>query len=266
VDSGDGGSLPPAMAVLLEEPARSTVLTDFDGTLAPIVPDPETARPLPEAPSVLAELAGCFAVVGVVSGRPLSFLARHLGAAGPAVRLYGGYGAEWRAEGVSHLSPEVEPWVPAVSEVLAAARAGAPAGLGIEDKGFALTLHWRRHPETGEWATRFAQEWAARTGLALQPGRRVIEMRPPVGPDKGTVVEQLGEGCRAVCFAGDDAGDLAAFAALDRLAAAGVAGVRLAVADEESPPQLISQADLVVEGPAGALAVLGLLAALAGGR
>lgn len=261
-----GGALPPPMAVLLEDPASSVLLTDFDGTLAPIVPDPETSRPLPAFPGVLSALAGHFAVVGVVSGRPLSFLARQLGSAGVAVRLYGGYGAEWMADGVLGRAPEVEPWVPVVSEVLAAARAQAPPGLGVEDKGFALTLHWRRAPQTGEWAVRFAEDWAARTGLALQPGRRVVEMHPPVGPDKGTVVEDLGAGRRAVCFAGDDAGDLAAFSSLDRLALQGVAGVRVAAADEESPPQLIERADVVVEGPQGALAAFEALARLTAGR
>lgn len=255
-----GGPLPAPLAVLLEDPAAGAVLCDFDGTLAAIVPDPDTARPLPQATSVLGALAARFGVVAVVSGRPVSFLAHHLGAVGPALLLYGGYGAEWLADGGLWRAPEVESWLPAVAEALAAARRQAPEGLGIEDKGYALTLHWRRVPETGPWARAFAEDWSARTGLALQPGRRAVELRPPVGPDKGTVVEHLGKGCRAACFAGDDAGDLAAFSALDRLAERGLCAVRLAVADAESPPELLERADVVVAGPEEALAVLGALA------
>ncbi|HXW34304.1 MAG TPA: hypothetical protein VEJ87_06970, partial [Acidimicrobiales bacterium] len=67
--------------------------------------------------------------------------------------------------------------------------------------------------------------------------------------DKGTVVENLAETCRAACFVGDDVGDLAAFAALDRLEAKGTRAVRVAVADEESPPELRARADLVVADP-----------------
>ncbi len=251
------------MAVLAEDPASSAVLCDFDGTLAPIVADPDTAQPLPAAPSVLGALAARFAVVAVVSGRPASFLLQRLGAAGPAVRLYGGYGAEWVVEGSLQRAPETQPWIAKVAEVLAAARAQAPPGLGVEDKGFAMTLHWRQAPETGAWATPFAAEWAARTGLALQPGRRAVELRAPVDIDKGTVTEQLAGGCRAACFAGDDAGDLAAFGALDRLALRGAATVRMAVADVESPGELVERADVVVNGPDEALAVLGALAAAA---
>ena len=256
----DEEALPPALAALLEAPPESAVLSDFDGTLAPIVPDPETARPLAEAPGVLAALAARFGVVAVVSGRPAPFLARHLAGAGPDVRFYGGYGIEWIAGGELRRAPEAEPWTAVVAEVLAAARAGAPAGLGLEDKGYALTLHWRQAPETGAWAGDFARDQAARHGLALQPGRRAVELRPPVGPDKGTVVEQLASGRRAALFAGDDAGDLPAFDALDRLDGTGVRTVRLAVADSESPGELLSRADVVVDGPRRALAVLAALA------
>lgn len=252
--------LPDALLVLTEDPPRGAVLCDFDGTLAPIVPDPEAAAPVPEAPVVLGALAARFGVVAVVSGRPAPFLARHLSGAGPRLLLYGGYGAEWLADGALHRSPAVEPWIPAVAEAVAAARREAPAGLGIEDKGFGLTLHWRRNVETGPWALDFARGWAERTGLALQPGRRVVELRPPAGPDKGTVVEELAGSSHAALFAGDDAGDLAAFDALDRLAARGTSTVRMAVADEESPPDLVARADVVAHGPHEALAALAALA------
>ncbi len=253
------------LAVLLEEPGTSAVLTDFDGTLAPIVADPAAAVPLPGAPAVLAALARRFGVVAVVSGRPAAFLAGRLAAAGPAVRLFGVYGLEWIEDGEVRLAPEAEPWRAAASEVVAAARREfAGEAVGIEDKGVSVTVHWRQSPAAGGRAVAFARVWSARTGLALQPGRRAVEFRPPVGIDKGAVVERLARGCRAACFAGDDAGDLAAFAALDRLAAEGTRTVRLAVADEESPPELVDAADMVVNGPAEALDVLAALAGEAG--
>lgn len=255
--------LPEPLRVLAENPRSSAVLCDFDGTLAPIVPDPERAEPLSEAPRVLGALASRFAVVAVVSGRPVSFLSDRLGSVGPDLHLYGGYGAEWVAGGTPQRAPEVEAWAGTLAEVVAAARREAPPGLGIEDKGFAVTLHWRQAPETGAWAVPFASAWAARAGLSLQPGRRAVELRAPVAVDKGTVTERLAAGCQAACFAGDDAGDLAAFDALDRLAGRGLRVVRLAVADVESPPELLGRADVVVHGPGEALTVLETLAAAA---
>ena len=75
-------------------------------------------------------------------------------------------------------------------------------------------------------------------------------------------MEQLAAGCSAACFLGDDIGDLPAFAALGRLAAAdGLATVGVAVQDAETAPEVAAAADLIVEGPAGAMAVLAWLAA-----
>jgi trehalose 6-phosphate phosphatase len=250
--------------VLLEDPAHSAVLSDFDGTLAPIVADPALARPLPEAPAVLGSLARRFGVVAVVSGRPASFLARQLAAAGPRVLLFGAYGLEWIEDGALRRAPETEPWQRPVAQVVEAARARfAGEMVGVEDKGVSVTVHWRQAPQAGASAQAFAQEWARRTGLILQPGRMAVEFRPPVGIDKGVVVQRLASGAAAACFAGDDAGDLAAFAALDRLAREGTRTVRLAVADEESPPELIEAADVVAQGPVEALALLRALAGLA---
>jgi len=250
-----------ALAVLLEAPDRSAVMTDFDGTLSPIVPDPATAYPLPEAPGVLAALGRHFALVAVISGRPALFLAERLAAAGPAVQLFGAYGLEWIEDRELRVAPEAEQWRSAVARVVAAARAefaGEP--VGIEDKGVSVTVHWRQEPEAGARAGDFALSWAQQTGLLLQPGRMAVEFRPPVGIDKGAVVERLARGCAAACFAGDDAGDLAAFAALDRLAREGTRTVRVAVADEETPDELVATADVIARGPAEALDLLRLLA------
>jgi trehalose 6-phosphate phosphatase len=264
-DTASDGVLGPLEA-LLEKPAASAVLSDFDGTLAPIVPDPATAAPLPEAPGVLGALAKRFAVVAVVSGRPVSFLAQRLVAAGPAVRLFGAYGLEWIEDGTVHLARAVGPWREPVARVVAAARAEfAGAEVGVEDKEISVTVHWRQAPEAGARAWEFAREWSRRTGLMLQPGRMAVEFRPPVGIDKGSVVEELARGSAAACYAGDDAGDLAAFAALDRLAPGGTRTVRIAVTDEETPPDLVAAADVVVHGPGEALDLFRLLAARARG-
>jgi trehalose 6-phosphate phosphatase len=251
------------LAQLLSAPATSAVLTDFDGTLSPIVADPDEARALPAAPGVLARLAEHFAAVAVVSGRPVSFLVRRLAGVGPSVRLFGVYGLEWSDGGAVHVAPEAEPWLAPVATVVAEALRLAPPGVEVEPKGPALAIHWRRAPGASGWAEDFARDWAERTGLVLQPGRRALELRPPVAIDKGQVVERVAAGCTAACFAGDDAGDLPAFAALERLARRGLRVVRLAVAGDESPPALVAAADMVVPGPAEALDLLARLAAAA---
>jgi trehalose 6-phosphate phosphatase len=249
-----------ALAPLLVAPATTALLTDFDGTLSEIVDDPATAVAQPGAPGVLAALAEHFAAVAVVSGRPVAFLARALAGAGPSVRLFGVYGLEWLDGDERRVAPEAEPWLAAAAAAVAAARLEAPPGVGVEPKGAALALHWRRAPDAQTWAEAFARHWAQRTGLVLHLGRRALDLVPPLPMDKGRVVESVATGCSAAFFAGDDAGDLSAFAALDRLAGTGVRTVRMAVADQESPPELEAAADIVVTSPAAALALLRRLA------
>ena len=227
----------------------SAVMTDFDGTLSEIVDDPALARPLPEATEALNALAPVFGVVAVVSGRPLKFLRDSFPALDPAVRLVGMYGMERLEHGVVRLATGVDSWRGVVAQVAGEARAQVRGGVLVEDKGLSVTLHWRTSPAGMPWADGFARRVASKTGLKIQPGRMAVELRPPVGPDKGAVVEELASGCTAACFVGDDEGDLAAFAALDRLAAGGARVVKVAVGAVDSPTALLAAADLVLESP-----------------
>src|SRR5690606_28091337 len=103
-------------------------------------------------------------------------------------------------------------------------------------------------------------ELAARHGLIVEPGRLVLELRPP-GMDKGVALREyareIGAGC--VLYAGDDLGDLPAFSAVDTLRSDGVPGL-LVCSGSDEVTELRERADLVVDGPAG---VVGLLRALA---
>ncbi|HMD46760.1 MAG TPA: trehalose-phosphatase [Acidimicrobiales bacterium] len=252
--------VPDSLAPMLERPGATALFLDYDGTLAPIVEDPAAARPLPGVSELLPHLARRFGLVAVVSGRPVGFLAEVLGRP-VGVHLVGLYGLEGLGpDGTAQARPAVERWRPVVADVTRSAQEGAPTGLGVEPKGLTVTLHWRAAPDAEAWARRFAAAAAGRTGLVLQSGRMAVELRPPVDVDKGTEVRRLGAGFAAVACFGDDLGDLPAFDALSDLAAAGAAVARVAVADPETAPEVVAAADVVVHGPAGALALLGRLA------
>jgi trehalose 6-phosphate phosphatase len=236
------------------------VFVDFDGTLAAIVDDAAAARPLPGAVEALGALAARYAKVAVVSGRPVAFLARHLLA--PGVILSGLYGLESWNNGAPVDHPAAEPWRQAVEDVATRAEAELPEGVAVERKGLSVTLHVRRHPEAEPVVLAWAQQAAQATGLALHQAKWSWELRPPVAADKGTVVTDLSKGLDAVCFVGDDRGDLPAFEALDRLRGRGQTTRKVAVRSDEVPAELLAAADEAVDGPGGALDLLRRLAAL----
>jgi trehalose 6-phosphate phosphatase len=240
--------VPEGLDALRDDPAHAGILSDFDGTLARIVLQPEEARPLDGVPDLLADLAERFAVVGVLSGRPVSFLQRWLP---PSVVLSGLYGLEVVRDGERVDHPDADPWRAVVDEVFEVAHLGGPDEMRVEHKGLSLTMHYRGSPEVRSEVEAFTQQLAQRSGLSVRPARMSFELHPPIDVDKGTALRDLADGLRAVCFIGDDIGDLPAFRMLDRLAAQDVTAVRIGVRSEEAPAELLDAVDIVVDGPEG---------------
>lgn len=245
-----------AVAPLRADPGRSALLFDFDGTLSPIVDDPDAAGPAAGVVGLLEELAGRYRTVGAVSGRPVAFLAARLPS---SLVLSGLYGLESVVDGVRADRSGVEVWRHPVAEAAALAVGRGPEGMRVEPKGLSVTLHYRARPDLGGPVLHLAEALAAETGLEARAAKMSVELHPPVDADKGLVVRELAVGAAAVLYAGDDLGDLPAFAALAELRADGRATVAVAVETPELPASLRAAADLLVDGTQG---VVGLLHAL----
>ncbi|MGW5276812.1 trehalose-phosphatase [Streptomyces sp. NPDC004044] len=261
------------LAALLARPDRAVVALDFDGTLADIVPDPEQARAHPGAVPAIAALAPKVASVAVITGRPAGVAVRHGGFAGvPGLDhlvVLGHYGAErWDAVSGTVHTPAPHPGVAAVRAELPGVlhRFDSWHGTWIEEKGQALAVHTRRaaDPQAAFDALRGPLgELAARHGLIVEPGRLVLELRPP-GMDKGVALAKYVRetDAESVLYAGDDLGDLAAYAAVEKLRTEGPDGIPglLVCSGSAEVPELAERADLLLPGPA---AVVDFLAALA---
>lgn len=258
---------------VLARPDRAVVALDFDGTLADIVPDPEQARAHPGTVAALAALAPKVAAVAVITGRPAGVAVRHGGFAGvPGLEhlvVLGHYGAErWDAVTGTVNAPAPHPGVAAVRAELPGVlhEFGSWRGTWIEEKGQAVAVHTRRaqDPQAAFETLRGPLgELAAKHGLIVEPGRLVLELRPP-GMDKGvalaTFVAELD--AESVIYAGDDLGDLAAFAAVEKLRTEGPDGIPglLVCSGSTEVPELAERADLSVPGPAAVVAFLAALA------
>jgi trehalose 6-phosphate phosphatase len=249
---------------LRANPARGAVLCDIDGTLAPIVDNPEAAAVPPAARTVLAKLATRYRLVACVSGRRASAARRMVGL--DELTYAGNHGLEVLKPGDT--SPSLDPALghrgPAAASFASRLDWGHLDGCGLrlEDKGPIQAIHWRgaADPELASGQAEKIAALAAEQGLVPHFGRMVLELRPLATVDKGIAVRRLvGEsGVDAALFGGDDRTDLDAFAALRELSRDGTlaTAVCVGVASDEGPEEISSQADLVVDGPAGFLDLL----------
>ena len=238
----------PAGTALLDrlaaDPQLAALFLDFDGVLAPIVARPDDARLPAEARRELERLARRYALVTVVSGRAREDVERRVGVDG--VACVGSHGLE--------LDPAAEQWRTDVE-----AFADAANWPDTERKGLAVSFHFRNAADERAALAALAglAERARAKGLVARFGRKVLEVLPPLDANKGTAVRRLlaDAGLRRALVAGDDVTDLDAFHAVDGLEVA----VRVAVAADESPPELRDAADLVVPTTQAFLELLGAL-------
>jgi trehalose 6-phosphate phosphatase len=223
-----------------EDPQRAAILLDVDGVLAPIVLRPEDSAVPEETRTELERLAARYSLVACVSGRTSADAARIVGV--PELVYVGSHGLE--------LAPEAEHWRERLH------RFGQSAEWPAEDKGLTVSFHYRGVDDEDAARAELERvaEQARAEGLLARFGRKVLELRPPIEADKGTAVQALliDRGLHRALYAGDDTTDLDGFRGLDGLELA----VRVAVASAEGPPELREAADLVVDGPAGALELL----------
>jgi trehalose 6-phosphate phosphatase len=214
----------------------AALVFDFDGTLAPIVPDPAAARPLPSLVAPLTDLSHRARVVAIVTGRPSAFVREVLDV--PDAEVIGTYGLEDR------------PSIPAqVLEALRAAVDATPGAL-LEPKGVTVSVHVRHAAPDDAARLRSTVESIGRdAGLEAFEGKQVIELAPPGSRKRravGSVVVRTTPA--AAMYAGDDLEDIGGFEALQ---AVDGPTVRVAVAGSETPGELLGLADVVVEGPVG---------------
>jgi trehalose-phosphatase len=214
-------------------PQEAAIFLDFDGVLAPIVDRPEDAYP-PEATRVeLRRLVDRYGLVAVVSGRAGADVKERVGVDG--VIYVGSHGLE--------LDRQADRWR---QQIVDFASAAAWPASEIELKGLSVAFHFR-HRDDERAAVLELEKLAERArddGLVARFGRKVLEVLPPVGSNKGTAVSQLlaGSGLTRVLVAGDVSTDLDAFRAVEELERK----VRVAVLADESPTILAEHAEIVL--------------------
>ncbi len=245
VELRDIGPLRPLLAA-----KALAVLSDIDGTLAPIVANPEDARITGRAHAALARLIERGVGVGLITGRDLDKALEMTRL--PGARIAANHGLTVYADGEINTPDEVIPFIAGARDVLAEIGAIDAPGVFTEDKGPIIAFHYRNaaDEESAVRAIHAAIEKSASASLfRVQKGRKVIELRPPLAIDKGTAARDLirATGAAAVICMGDDATDIDMFQAVR---ASGIRSAIIAMANDEESG-VMEEADYFVPGVEG---------------
>jgi trehalose 6-phosphate phosphatase len=257
------------MVAILDHPTDTLLALDFDGTLAPIVEDPELAYVDPAAVAALARLGDLVGQIVLITGRPARAAVRLGGFQGrtglESLIVLGQYGVErWdAASGTLQAPAEPNPIEGVQDELRTVLEEHRATDARVELKGRALAVHTRGMEDPPGTLRRLRgplADLARRHGLVVEPGRQVLEIRAP-GMDKGKALRSImaETDARQVIFAGDDLGDLPAFHAVQQLRDQGIPGLLVCSASTEEMA-LAEISDVIVDGPAGVAVWLTALA------
>lgn len=173
----------PAPPVRLSRPA---LFLDLDGVLAELADTPDAVVPEPRRTAVLTALAPRLGGrVAIISGRTIAEIDRI--ADGVMAAASGVHGLERRRPDGAFLRAEASEAVRGAVQAFENFARTRP-GVVVEDKAVAAGLHYRGAPETAADADALTRRLAAETGLMLQPGNMVIELKTP-GASKGTALK-----------------------------------------------------------------------------
>jgi trehalose 6-phosphate phosphatase len=201
--------------------SRLALLLDFDGTLSPIVPNPDDAQIDPEVYATLQALSTRPDFnIGIVSGRALSDVRKRVDLKGAI--YVGNHGLEIETESVCFRQPEAESLRRELKCLYLQLKLALSdtEGLEIEDKGVTLSVHFRRvPPEMHDWIRSVTFSTVARWhSFVCREGKMVLDIRPQLGWDKGRAVKyimhELLPASALPVYVGDDVTDEDAFAAI----------------------------------------------------
>lgn len=187
----------PKVAARLKAARHILLLTDYDGTLTPIVERPELADMPERTRQVLRALARQHRFrIGIISGRALAELKDRVGISG--IIYAGNHGLEIEGLGVNFTNPlaeEVKPVLRVLYQVLSKAL-GAIKGVLVEDKGLTLSVHYRlveesQIEEVKSIFERYIGGAQAAGQVRITTGKKVYEVRPAIDWDKGKTIKFL---------------------------------------------------------------------------
>jgi trehalose 6-phosphate phosphatase len=244
-------ALKEALTLYKEDPKKTAIFSDLDGTLCEIAPTPDLAAMEQSMKRSLAEVVRLYGVVAIITGRDSRNAKKMVGI--EDILYAGNHGLEY-LEGEKHFYFDgMEKHVAKIDEAYTDLTGFQFVdGVTIEKKYLGIAIHYREVVNKEQAKTELeekAKSVALSKRLKIGYGRSVIELKPDVKQDKGSAIREL---CRLknmkrVMYAGDDITDLDGFRELKRMREDGLDTLSLAVASKEIDDSVLNDADYIIK-------------------
>jgi trehalose 6-phosphate phosphatase len=241
--------------VLGHEP--SALLSDFDGTLSPIAPTPDSAFLHPDLVHILPALEAKGPLFGIITGRAVADARHKVGI--DDMLVVGNHGLEWFDGGEYRAHPAGLAAEQAIVDAIAGIEEDLKGldrdltGIVFENKRLSASIHYRlvAEPETFDAPlAAITQKHADAFGLRMTTGKMMVELRPAARVSKGSAVEEIAasHGLQGAVFFGDDVTDVDAFLSITRLRESGAlaAGLSVGVLSADTNPAIVETADVLL--------------------
>lgn len=231
----------------------TAIITDIDGTISEIAPTPMEAVVKPEIRDIIEKIADKFKFTGVMTGRSINNAMEMVGS--KKIIYIGNHGLEQYKNGKISIEPQVKPYIPVIKKLAKEIQKKLKdyECILFQDKELSFTVHYRlckTGDEIRQKALEIIHSIKSSKSLKITEGRKVIEIRPPVGHDKGTVLQKFisDNHIKKIVYLGDDVTDADAFNKLNELKRGGKAEtVSIMVDSKETPDYVKESADFYVK-------------------
>ena len=235
---------------------KTAVITDIDGTISKIVLDPYEATISQIMRATLKKLVNKFQLVGIITGRNVRNAEEMLEVEG--LLYIGSHGLEYLKDDEIYIEPEVEEYLPLIQKVAQNIQTEEELcnikNILFQEKGLCFTVHYRKCEDPEGTRRKILDAINELEGLEkfkITEGRKVVEIRPKIGHDKGTILEKLlfENALEKIIYLGDDVTDVDAFNKLKELKEESkVNGAGIVVVSEEVPDYVKENASFYVNG------------------
>ena len=236
-----------------KEDSNGAVITDIDGTISEIVPTPSQAVVSQEIKNTMEKIADKFKFTGVMTGRSINNALEMVGS--KKLIYIGNHGLEQYKNGNISVDPEVKEYIPLIKKLAndIKKQLGKYECILFQDKELSFTVHYRlceNGDKIRKKVLKVIKGIKESKSLKIAEGRKVIEIRPPVGHDKGTILQKFisDNKIKKIIYLGDDITDADAFIKLKELKNKGeVESFTIMVISKETPDYVKESADFYVK-------------------